>query len=135
MTDSAADEFGRLFQGVGKGDQNGQRATGTNNFYFIPHHQVPHHEIKEMTRARVVCTIREIKKNKHHTRITFGGNNTKCDGDVGAPKVHLESAKLLFNSMLSRPGAKFMTLDLANFYLITLIKDYECLRIKLKYMP
>ena len=59
----------------------------------------------------------------------------KCNGDIGTPTAHLETAKLLFNSVLSRPIAKFMTLDLANFYLMTLMKDYECLRIKLKYMP
>ena len=28
-----------------------------------------------------------------------------------------------------------MTIDLANFYLTTLMKDYECLRIKLKHVP
>ena len=70
-----------------------------------------------------------MKKNKHRTRITVGGNNVKHNGDVGAPTAHLETAKLLFNSVLSRPGSKFMTLDLANFYLMTLMKDYECLRI------
>ena len=40
-TDSAADEFGRLFQGVGKRNENGQRVRGTNTFYFIPRHKAP----------------------------------------------------------------------------------------------
>jgi len=96
---------------------------------------VPQHKQKDITCARVVCTIREMKKNKHRTRITVGGNNIKYNGDVGTPTAHLETAKLLFNSALSRPGAKFMTLDLANFYLMTLMKDYEYLRMKLKDIP
>ena len=73
-----------------------------------------------------------MKKNKRRTRMTVGGNNIKCDGDVGTPTEHLETAKILFNRVLSRPSAKFMTIDLANFYLMTLIEYYECLRVKLK---
>ena len=73
-----------------------------------------------------------MNKNEWHTKITVGGNNVKCDGDMGTPTAHLEATKLLFNSVLSPHGAKFMTLDLANFCLMTLMKDYECLRIKLK---
>ena len=45
---------------------------------------------------------------------------------------HCETAKLFSNSVLSRPGEKFMTIDLANFYLMTLMKDYKYLRVKLK---
>ena len=40
-TDSAADESGRLFQGAGKGNHNGQWSKGTNTFFFIPRHEVP----------------------------------------------------------------------------------------------
>ena len=79
--------------------------------------------------------MRGMKKNKHRTRTRVGGNNIKCNGDVGTLTAHLETVRLLFNSVLSRPGAKFMTLDLAKFYLMTLMKDYEYLRIKLKDMP
>ena len=67
--------------------------------------------------------------------MTVGGNKINCHGDVGTPASHLETAKLLINSVLSRPGAKFMTIDLTNFCLMTLMKDYECLRIKLNHVP
>ena len=67
--------------------------------------------------------------------MTVGGNNVKCHGDVGTPTAHLETAKPLFNSVISHPSAKCMTIDLANFYLITLMKYYECLRVKLKHVP
>ena len=67
--------------------------------------------------------------------MTVCGNKIKYHGDVGTPTAHLETAKLLFNSVLSRPGVKFMAIDLANFYPMTLMKDYEFLRIKLKDFP
>ena len=97
----------------------------------MQHHQVPKHKLKDIAHARFVCTIREMKANKFRTRITVGGNKITHDGDVGTPTAHLETAKLLFNSVLSRPNAKFMTIDLANFYLMTLIKDFEYLRVKI----
>ena len=118
-----------------KGDQNGQRVKGSNTFYFIPRHKVPQQKIKHITHARIVCTMRDTKKNKNRTRIIVSGNNVKCNSDVGTPTAHLEIAKLLFNIVLPRPGEKFMTLDLVNFYLMTLMKDHEYLRTKLKDIP
>ena len=56
-----------------------------------------------------------MKKNKHRTRMKVGGNNIKYNGDVGTPTAQIETAKLLFNSVLSRPGARCLTIDLANF--------------------
>ena len=123
-----------MFQDSGKVDQNGQRVKGTNTLFFIHHHQIPQHKIKDTTRARIVCTKRDMKNNKCRTRITVSGNNIKYHGDVGTPASPLATAKLLFNSVLSRPSAKFMTIDLANFYLMTLMKDHEHLRIKLKHI-
>ena len=134
-TTSAADEFGRLFQGVGTNNTNGKRVEGTNTFFFIHHHQVPKHKIKEVTYARIVCTIRDMKANPFRTRMTVGGNKINYQGDVGTPTAHLETAKLLFNSVLSRPGAKFMIIDLVNFYLMTPMKNFEYMRIKLSDIP
>jgi hypothetical protein len=40
------------------------------------------------------------------------------------------TAKLLFNSVISTPGAKFMTLDIKDFYLSTQMDHYEYMLIK-----
>ena len=101
-TTSAANELGRLFQGVGSNTNGGQRIKGTNTFFFIPKNKVPNKKIQDITYARIVCTIRDMKEDKHRTRITVGGNNIKHAGDVGTPTAHLETAKMLFNSVLSR---------------------------------
>ena len=67
--------------------------------------------------------------------MTAGGNKINHNGDAGTPTAHLETAKLLFNSVLSHPKTKFMTLDLANFYLMTPMKDFECVCVELVDIP
>jgi hypothetical protein len=44
-------------------------------------------------------------------------------------------AKLLFNSVISTPKARFMTIDISNFYLMTPLKRPEFIRIKLSDIP
>ena len=107
---------------------------GTNNFFFIPENKAPTTKIKDTTHARIVCTIRETKKEKNRTRMTVGRNNIKYGG-VGTLTAHLETSQILFNSASSRPNAKFMTIDVSNFYLMTPIEDYECLRMSVKPTP
>ena len=44
-------------------------------------------------------------------------------------------AKILFNSLISTPGARFMTMDISNFYLMTPLLQPEYIRIKLSDLP
>ena len=67
----------------------------------------------------MVCKVRPEKSDPNRTRITIGGNRITFPGDVGAPTASLELSKLVFNSVLSCPGAKFTTFDICNFYLKT----------------
>ena len=56
-------------------------------------------------------------------------------GDCGTPTVDLLMLKLLFNSVTSTPHARFMTIDIKDFYLMTLMERYEYLRMKLELFP
>ena len=103
---SFANELGRLAQGIRDID-------GTNNIDFIPYVDVP--KDQTVTYGRIVCTYRPQKDEKHRTRLTVGGNLIVCLFDVSAPTSDLTTAKLLFNSVISTPGARFVTLDLKNF--------------------
>ena len=67
----------------------------------------------------MVCKVRSEKSNPNRTRITIGGNRITFTGDVGTPTASLEFSKLVFNSVLLLPGAKFTTFDICNFYLQT----------------
>jgi CO/xanthine dehydrogenase FAD-binding subunit len=72
------------------------------------------------TYGRIVCVYREYR-----TRITIGGNLINYPGDSGTPTADLPTVKLLFNSIISTPNAKFMSIDIKDFYLCTPMKWYE----------
>jgi hypothetical protein len=75
------------------------------------------------------------KDDPDRTRITIGGNRICYPGDVGTNTASLEPIKLLLNSVLSRKGAWFSTIDLKNFYLDTPMPDPEYVCIKLFDIP
>ena len=75
------------------------------------------------------------KRGPNRTRITIGGNRITFHGNVGTPTASLELAKLVFNSVLSHPGANFTTFDICNFYLQTPLDRPEYARIKLSDIP
>ena len=85
--------------------------------------------------AQIVCNYRDQKKVKVRTRITMGGDRTTCPFDCGTPTAELLAIKLLLNSVISTPGAKFMTIDISNFYLNTPMDRYYYMRMKLDMFP
>jgi hypothetical protein len=90
---------------------------------------------KEICHTMVVCEVRPEKDDPDRTRITIGGSRICYPGDVGTNTVSLELLKLLLNSVLSRKGARFSTIDLKNFYLDTPMPDPEYVRIKITDIP
>ena len=51
--------------------------------------------------------------------------------DYGTPTTDLLTVKVLINSVISIPQAKFMTMDIKNFYLNTPLKRYKYLCLKM----
>ncbi len=49
--------------------------------------------------------------------------------------VDLLTVKLLLNSMASTPEAKFMTIDIKDFYINTAMLHYKYMRLKLSNLP
>jgi hypothetical protein len=110
-------------------------ATTTETIFFIKKGDIPDDRKKDETYARIVCVFCDGKKDKYRTRITMGGNLVNYPGDCGTPTANLLAVKLLLNSIISTPNAKFMTLDLKDFYLMTPIERYEYFHMKLKLFP
>ena len=52
----------------------------------------------------------------------MGSNKINYPGNCGTPIADLLTARLLLNSIISTPKAKFMTMDIKNFYLNTPLK-------------
>ena len=123
---SFGNELGRLAQGI-------RDIPGTGTITFIPFDNVPHGEV--VTYGRIVVSYRPHKDEKERTRLTVGGNLIICLYDVSSPTAALTTAKLLFNSVISTPGARFVTFDLKNFYLGTPLPVARYMRMKLDILP
>ena len=80
---SAADEFGRLAQGIGG------RIKGTNTMQFVHKKDIPFDRLKDVTYIKFVCTVRTEKKNPNRMRATMGGNLINYPDDCGVPTANL----------------------------------------------
>ena len=126
---SSANEFGRLAQGIGG------RIKGTNTIFFINKDDVPQDRFKDVTYGKFVCDLRPNKAEVQRTRLTVGGDKVNYPNDVGTPTADLTLVKTHLNSVISTTGAKYMTLDVKNFYLNTPMKRFEYVRLKIEDIP
>ena len=101
-------EIGRLAQG------QKDMVEGTNCIFFIPPEEVPPERKKDITYVRICANYRPEKEDPNRIRITLGGNLVNYPGDVGTRTADLLTVKLLLNSVISKPNAKFMSLDISN---------------------
>ena len=127
---SSANEFGRLANGIG-----GRIKNPTNTIEFIFQHEVPTERMKDVTYGQFVCTVRPEKAEPNRTRFTVGGDRINYPGAVATPTAEMLVAKMLFNSVISTKGARFMTMDISNFYLMTPLLRPEFIRLKLCDIP
>ena len=107
----------------------------TNTCHFIKKDQVPADRFKDVTYAKFECTERPQKTEKHRTRVVVGGNKVHFPGDTGTPTAEMLLVKIMLNSVVSTPGARFMSIDIKNFYLATPMKRYEYIKLKLNTLP
>jgi len=107
----------------------------TNTIQFIRKKDIPQDCRKDVTYGSFVCIVRPEKKEKNRTRFTVGGNHIKYPGAVATPTADMLITKLLFNSVISTKGARFMTIDISDFYLMTPLKCPEFIRISINDIP
>jgi Reverse transcriptase (RNA-dependent DNA polymerase). len=124
---SMGNEIGRLAQGIPG------RVTGTNTIFFIPKSAVP--PKRKVTYARIVPAIRPQKEETHRIRVTVGGNLLEYDADTGTPAADLTTTKLFLNSVISTESARFMNMDVKDFYLNNVMKIFEYMKIHLSQIP
>ena len=78
-----------------------------------------------------MCSVRPHIAELNRTRLTVGGNRINYPGEVRTPTAGRLLVKCMLNSVISTMNAKFMCIDISNFYLITLMPRYEYLKLKL----
>ncbi len=72
-------------------------------------------KLQTVTYARVVVNFRTQKADPHCIRITKGGNLINYPGKLSTRTADLTTSKLMWNSVLSTRGAKYMCLDIKKF--------------------
>ena len=105
----------------------------TDTLTFIDKKEIPDERWKDMTRSRNFCNVRPQKEEVNRTRPTFGGQNLDVPMDCEMPTADLLTIKLLLNSVISTPRARFMTIDIQDFYLNTPLERPEYMQMKLSY--
>jgi hypothetical protein len=118
-----ANEIGRLTQCF-----QDTSIKGTNAIHFIKPTNLPPGRMATYL-LRIVIDVRPQKAEPNRVRFTAGGNLVAYPGDVSMSTADMLTAKLLFNSVLSTPKAKFSCFDISNFYLNTPMERYEYMRI------
>jgi hypothetical protein len=90
---------------------------------------------RKVTYGSFVVDIKEHKEEKERTRLTVGGDQIEYPGDKSTRTADLTTAKILINSVSSTLGAKFLVIDLNNFYLNTPLGRFEHMIINLSSLP
>jgi hypothetical protein len=130
-------ELGRLTQGYGEIGST-YHTEGTNTMRFLDLEgikNIPRDRV--VTYARIVVDYRAQKKDPNRVRITAGGNLLKglYEGELTTRTSDLTTSKIMWNSVISTPGARFMTGDASNFYLATPLEKFQYLRIPIELIP
>jgi hypothetical protein len=83
------------------------------------------------TYVQIVIDHQPPKEDPNQIRIAVGGNLITYIGSTLTRTADLTTSKLLWNSVLSTKGAKYMCLDIKNFYLTAALDCYEFMKIPL----
>ncbi len=82
-----------------------------------------------------VVNYRPPKEDPYRIRITAGGNLINYESNASVRMVGLDMAKLHWNSVVSTPLARYMCLDIKNFYLTAALEYFEHSQMPLTLFP
>jgi hypothetical protein len=127
--------FGKDFGGMAQGDnKTGQK--GTNSIFVMTYDEIqalPKNQT--VTYASVVVDFFPQKADPHRIRITAGGNLINYPGELSTRTADLTTSKFIWNSILSTAGAKYMCLDIKNFYLTAPLDRFEYMKMLIDLFP
>jgi hypothetical protein len=123
-----ADEFGRLAQGNKDND-----IEGTDTIHFIKQRDIP--EGRKATYLKLVADDTPHKTVPGRIRGVVGGDRVEYPGKTATKGSDMVTFKCLLNSTISTRGARFMNLDIKNFYLGTHMGRFEYMKIKYSLIP
>lgn len=105
---SLSNELGRLSNGI-------RDIKGTHTMFFIHKDQVPKGLVA--TYLNPVCDYRLKKDDPHRVLMTISGDKLPYPYDASSPAAGLTDANLIFNSTISTDNARFMSINIKDFFL------------------
>jgi hypothetical protein len=109
---------------------------GTNTIFYLTHDEIrciP--KDKTVTYARIVINHQPQKDDPNQVRITVGGNLIDYPYKLKTRTADMVSAKIMWNSIISTPGAKFGGANIKNMYLKMPLNQYKYMQMPLKLFP
>jgi len=125
--------FGKEFGGLAQGDTK-TKTIGTNAIFVMTHNDIKNYKGK-YTYARVCLDHRPQKEDPYRIRVTAGGNLIKYIGKLPVRTDNITTSKLQWNSVISTKNARYMCIDLKNFYLTANLDYYEYMKMPLNIFP
>ena len=127
--------FGKEFGNVAQEDDK-KKTPGTCSIFEMTNNKIRHiPQDRVITYARLLVDFRPQKDNPNRVRITAGGNLIKYPGELTTRTADMNTAKILWNSILSTKGARLMGLDIKLFYLGTPLDRFEYMKIPITLFP
>jgi hypothetical protein len=127
--------FGKDFTGMVQGDnKTGQK--GTNSIFVMTHEEIRLIPMSQtVTYACVIVNFCPQKANPHQICITAGGNLINYPGKLAMQTADLTTSKLMWNSVLSMEGAKYMCLDIKKNYLTAPLDRFKHMKMPIRLFP
>jgi hypothetical protein len=108
----------------------------TNTIFFLSHDEIRHiPKDQTVTHARIVINHRLQKEDPNRICITIGGNLINYPFELTICTTNMVSSKLLWNSTISMPRARFAGADIKNMYLDTPLDRFEYMRMPISFFP
>ncbi len=109
---------------------------GTNMIFYLTHTEIrciP--KDQTVMYAQIVINYHPQKDDPNQVWITVGGNLINYIYELTTHTANMVSAKIMWNSFISTPGAKISGADIKNMYLKTPLDQYEYMQMPLKLFP
>ncbi len=117
--------FWKDFGGMAQVDDE-RAQQGTNSIFVMTHDEIARiPKNQTVTYARVVVDFCPQKADPHCIQITTGGNLINYLGKLSTRTTDLTTSKMMWNSVLSTEGAKYMCLNIKKNYLAALLDRFE----------
>ena len=100
---------------------------------FIQKSHIP--QVPTVIYGRIVVAYCLQKADPYQTQLTIGGNHLHYPHDASTSIADITTIKLLLNSTIFTPNARFLALDIKNYYLGAPLDQYDYMCLPISIIP